>query len=156
MIDRKKFLLRSLVPILACSLFGGIGFAATQNSTATQSATDQTAPMTAAQKRAAKKAAKKEAKQQAQTQTQTQKAAGNNSAPATSMGSNKMEKKPSSTMTGVASPSEIANAKAKGMVWVNTQSKVYHSGGKYYGNTKQGQFMTEADAQKAGYKAAKR
>jgi hypothetical protein len=41
------------------------------------------------------------------------------------------------------------------MVWVNTGTKVYHkSGSKYYGNTKQGKWMSEADAQKAGYKAA--
>lgn len=42
-----------------------------------------------------------------------------------------------------------------GMVWANTDSKVYHkSGSRWYGKTKQGQWMTEADAQKAGYKAA--
>jgi hypothetical protein len=42
-----------------------------------------------------------------------------------------------------------------GMVWVNTSTKVYHKqGSKYAGNTKQGKWMTEADAQKAGYKAA--
>jgi hypothetical protein len=41
------------------------------------------------------------------------------------------------------------------MVWVNTGTKVYHKqGSKYYGNTKQGKWMTEADAQKGGYKAA--
>lgn len=50
---------------------------------------------------------------------------------------------------------EIADAKSKGMVWVNTSTKVYHKDGEYYGNTKQGKFMAEADAQKAGYKAAK-
>jgi hypothetical protein len=55
-----------------------------------------------------------------------------------------------------ASSSEIASAKAKGMVWVNTESGVYHTGGKYYGTTKHGKFMSVADAQKAGYKAAKR
>jgi len=43
-----------------------------------------------------------------------------------------------------------------GMVWVNTDTKVYHkSGSRWYGKTKQGKWMTEADAQKAGYKSAK-
>ncbi len=51
---------------------------------------------------------------------------------------------------------EIASAKAKGMVWVNTESKVYHTGGRYYGKTSHGKFMSMADAQRAGYKAAKR
>jgi hypothetical protein len=50
---------------------------------------------------------------------------------------------------------EIADAKSKGMVWVNTKSKVYHKEGPSYGTTKNGKFMTEADAEKAGYKAAK-
>lgn len=44
----------------------------------------------------------------------------------------------------------------KGMVWVNTATKVYHKeGDRYYGKTKQGKFMTEEDAIKAGYRAAK-
>ncbi len=50
---------------------------------------------------------------------------------------------------------QIADAKAKGMVWANKGTKVYHKDGQFYGKTKQGQFMTEADAQKAGYKEAK-
>jgi hypothetical protein len=49
---------------------------------------------------------------------------------------------------------DIADAKAKGLVWVNTNTKVYHKDGANYGTTKQGKFMTEADAQKAGYRAA--
>jgi len=44
----------------------------------------------------------------------------------------------------------------KGMVWVNLSTKVYHKeGDRYYGNTKNGKFMTEADAIKAGYREAK-
>ena len=50
---------------------------------------------------------------------------------------------------------EIAAAKAKGMVWVNTSTKVYHKEGGFYGTTKKGKFMTEDDAKNAGYTAAK-
>lgn len=70
--------------------------------------------------------------------------------------------------SGVSSGSNAANhAVAKssvhaqtppspGMVWVSTGSKVYHkSGSRWYGKTKEGKWMTEADAQRAGYKAAK-
>lgn len=50
---------------------------------------------------------------------------------------------------------EIADAKSKGLVWVNTSTKVYHKDGSFYGTTKRGKFMTEDDASKAGYRAAK-
>src|SRR5262249_40352777 len=44
----------------------------------------------------------------------------------------------------------------KGMVWVNTETKVFHrEGDHWYGNTKHGKFMTEADAIKAGYRESK-
>jgi len=44
----------------------------------------------------------------------------------------------------------------KGMVWVNTETKVFHREGDYwYGKTKKGEYMTEADAVKAGYREAK-
>ena len=43
-----------------------------------------------------------------------------------------------------------------GMVWVNLDSKIYHrEGDRWYGKTKHGKYMTESDAQKAGYRAAK-
>ena len=53
------------------------------------------------------------------------------------------------------SAADIADATTKGLVWVNLNTKVYHKPGvATYGTTKNGKFMTEADAQKAGYKAA--
>lgn len=44
-----------------------------------------------------------------------------------------------------------------GQVWVNTETKVYHKeGSRFYGKTKQGKYMTEEEARKAGYRAAAR
>ena len=57
--------------------------------------------------------------------------------------------------TPAPSDKEIADAKAKGMVWVNLASGVYHKEGKFYGKTKRGKFMPEDDAKKAGYREAK-
>lgn len=43
-----------------------------------------------------------------------------------------------------------------GMVWVNLDTKVYHyEGDRWYGKTKNGKYMTEAEAQKDGYRPAK-
>ena len=64
-------------------------------------------------------------------------------------------KKARSAPVNTASESEISAAKADGKVWVNTESGVYHKGGKWYGATKQGKFMTEQEAKQAGYRAAK-
>jgi len=44
-----------------------------------------------------------------------------------------------------------------GMVWVNTETKVYHlEGDRWYGKTKHGKWMTESEAIQAGYRKAKR
>lgn len=59
------------------------------------------------------------------------------------------------TKPATAHPS--APAKGTGMVWVNTDSNVYHKPGtRWYGKTKKGKYMTEADAIKAGYHPAKK
>jgi hypothetical protein len=48
-------------------------------------------------------------------------------------------------------------ANSSGMVWVNTDSGIYHKpGSRYYGKTKQGKYMSEADAVKAGYRASEK
>ena len=53
------------------------------------------------------------------------------------------------------SPQDIADAKSKGLVWVNSSTHVYHKDGSFYGTTKRGKFMTEDEAVKAGNRAAK-
>ena len=60
-----------------------------------------------------------------------------------------------SPATAAPTDKEIADAKAKGEVWVNLSSKIYHKEGKFYGKTKRGKFMTEDEAKKAGYREAK-
>ena len=62
------------------------------------------------------------------------------------------------TRKRAAPETETASATppAKGMVWVNTSTKVYHmEGDRWYGKTKHGEWMTEDDAIKAGYRKAK-
>lgn len=56
---------------------------------------------------------------------------------------------------GAATDAQIKAAQASGQVWVNTDSKVYHKSGRWFGKTKEGKFMSEADAKKAGFKEAK-
>jgi hypothetical protein len=53
------------------------------------------------------------------------------------------------------SESEITAARASGNVWVNTETGVYHKGGQWYGATKQGKFMSEQEAIRAGYRASR-
>jgi hypothetical protein len=59
--------------------------------------------------------------------------------------------RPPSTASSVAPPAD-----STGMVWVNKDSKIYHKpGDRYYGNTKNGEYMRESDAIAQGYRASK-
>jgi hypothetical protein len=69
----------------------------------------------------------------------------------------------SQTQPGSTSPTpnnsaqqQTPPAKDAVTVWVNTETGVYHKpGSRWYGKTKKGKYMLEADAIKAGYKPAK-
>jgi Helix-hairpin-helix motif len=78
------------------------------------------------------------------------------SANATSPATPPPASKPSSAAASQPAPSASQGQPGPGMVWVNLSSGVYHySGSQYYGKTKSGKYMPEADAIKAGYRAAK-
>ena len=67
---------------------------------------------------------------------------------------------PSSTPSQPPSKPDTSSASqgnpGPGMVWVNLDSGVYHyENSRYYGKTKNGKYMSETDAVKAGYRAAK-
>ena len=69
--------------------------------------------------------------------------------------------KPSPDVRSTNARTQEAQAKADGTVsrekvWVNTDTGLYHhEGDRWYAKTKEGKYMTEAEAVRAGYRESK-
>lgn len=65
------------------------------------------------------------------------------------------EMKDKAPVPAAPTAAQIADAKAKGMVWCNTNSKACHdSADKYFGTTKRGEFVAKSDLASKGYHMA--
>lgn len=106
------------------------------SATAATPAKEETAKKTRHSKKEKESAAANESSAPAAAQSETHTRAASHASPASSM--------------------QAQTPPSPGMVWVNTESKVYHkAGSKWYGKTKHGKWMSEAEAQREGDKAAK-
>jgi hypothetical protein len=62
---------------------------------------------------------------------------------------------PASSSAASSAVTQSAEGNPDVRVWVNTATGVYHCpGSRWYGNTKQGQYMTQAEAQEKHYRPA--
>jgi hypothetical protein len=67
----------------------------------------------------------------------------------------KMSGQTAATVPVVSSAAQADQGNPDVKVWVNTASGVYHCPGTHwYGNTKRGEYMPQAEAQKKGYRPA--
>lgn len=82
-------------------------------------------------------------------------AASGNSASVEPINPSATSKTTTKTTTTTQTPAQTPPS--PGMVWANPETKIFHrAGDPWYGKTKRGQWMTEADAIKAGYREAKK
>jgi helix-hairpin-helix protein len=77
-------------------------------------------------------------------------------APAASQPPSSEPRSTSQSSTSASSATAGSQQGGPGMVWVNPKTKVFHrQGDRWYGKTKNGKYMTEAEAVAAGYRESK-
>ena len=131
--------MRSLITLIVITAFAAIPLVRAADPTPSPSPTAAASP--------AKKHSKKS--KAAAAETATPAVASNSAATPAATPTAKKHKAPEPQAVQAAGG-------GNGQVWVNTETHVFHKEGtKWYGKTKQGKYMSEAEAVKEGDKAAK-